>query len=155
MPLASISHVEGDVVGWALDQGETSVDSVPEMVRRICMVDDGDLVPLSKLKVVDVNASDHVHKLSQEADGSWVAWDDLKGCPLNPDKVKEARGEEMGYVFRREVYTPSSLEECKRVTGRGPPAVTTSATSVRPTRARWSGEAKEAGGDRVAFICYI
>ena len=40
------------------------------------------------------------------------------------------------------------------MTGRAPPAVTTSATSVRPTRARWSGEAKEAG-EEIEWHLYV
>ena len=44
----------------------------------------------------------------------------MNGGELNPDLVKAARQEEMGYVLSRDVYRPSSLAECLKVTGRKP-----------------------------------
>ena len=46
--------------------------------------------------------------------------DDLTGKTLDTEGVKEARRVELGFVDKKPVYTERTLEECYRVTGKGP-----------------------------------
>ena len=48
------------------------------------------------------------------------AWDDVKGRPLNPKMVQEARDQEMGYVRHHKVYHYSSIKECFQKAGAAP-----------------------------------
>ena len=48
------------------------------------------------------------------------AYDDVKGGELDPDLVKAARDDEIGYVLRRTVYKPSRRRTRKEVTGAEP-----------------------------------
>ena len=53
-------------------------------------------------------------------DGEGTALDDVKGTPLDPDRVKTARTEEITYIIDREVYEPRTREESKRVMEKEP-----------------------------------
>ena len=48
------------------------------------------------------------------------AWDDVSGKALDPEKVKEARTEELGYFRRYEVYKKVPTKECWEKTGKAP-----------------------------------
>ena len=48
------------------------------------------------------------------------AWDDVSGKALDPEKVKEARKEELGYFRRYEVYKKVPTKECWEKTGKAP-----------------------------------
>ena len=61
-----------------------------------------------------------VRSLHQDESGKFTAFDDIKGGPLDPQKVIEARGVEMSYVIDRAVYRPSSRQECMQHTGKPP-----------------------------------
>ena len=55
----------------------------------------------------------------------WEAWDDVTGKELKPELVQAARGQEMEYVSRMDVYDVVSVADC------------ISATGKRPIRSRW------------------
>ena len=46
--------------------------------------------------------------------------DDISGAPLDADLVRRARAEELKHFKEHAVYKKVSIEECKRLTGRGP-----------------------------------
>ena len=48
------------------------------------------------------------------------AWDDVSGKALDPEKVREARKEELGYFHRYEVYEKVPTRECWERTGKAP-----------------------------------
>ena len=86
----------------------------PEEVSEVCAVDEEEVVAADKLTTVQVCT------LRPTDSGGWEAEDDIKGGPLQPERVMQARTEEMGYIFDRSVYKPSSRETCAEVTGRPP-----------------------------------
>ena len=47
-------------------------------------------------------------------------WDDASGEILDPDTVKEARGEEMQEVRKHGVWIKVPIETCWRMTGKAP-----------------------------------
>ena len=49
-----------------------------------------------------------------------VAWDDVSGMELDPEKVKEARKAEVCYYRKMGVYEKVPIEDCYRQTGRSP-----------------------------------
>ena len=51
---------------------------------------------------------------------SWTAEDDVKGGPLPPQLVHEARVRELEYLQRRKVYEYSTVAEALRLTGKQP-----------------------------------
>ena len=53
-------------------------------------------------------------------EGDCEVWDDVKGCALDPAKVKEARRVEMGYVDKHQVYEYAPISECRQKTGAEP-----------------------------------
>ena len=48
------------------------------------------------------------------------AWDDVTGVELDPKKVEKARREEIEYYNSMQVYDRVPIQECWRVTGKGP-----------------------------------
>ena len=50
----------------------------------------------------------------------WTAEDDVKGVWLPPESVYSARLRELSYLKQRQVYSYSTVEEAKKVTGRRP-----------------------------------
>ena len=71
------------------------------------MVDVEDLVPME------------LGTLRLDSSGQWVATDDVKGGRLDAEMVKDARLEEMSYIYERTVYKPSSGKECREVCSTG------------------------------------
>ena len=63
---------------------------------------------------------DMVDKSEGVEEGEMEAWDDVKGRPLNPRMVQEARDQEMGYVKDHQVYKHSTIKECYDRTGAAP-----------------------------------
>ena len=51
--------------------------------------------------------------------GQYRAVDDVRGGELDPKLVMEARDEEVGYVFRTDVYRPSKNHIAWETTGEG------------------------------------
>ncbi len=49
-----------------------------------------------------------------------IAFDDQSGEPLDPKAVKVARKEEIAYFKEMKVYEKVSLDECLKITGKGP-----------------------------------
>jgi hypothetical protein len=60
----------------------------------------------------------HVNEEDMEVE-EW-AFDDVDGRPIDAKMVREARKEEMAFMKKIPVFDGVSLEECWRVTGRGP-----------------------------------
>ena len=52
-----------------------------------------------------------------------LAWDDVSGAELDPNKVKQARQEEIAYVTKMNLYTKVPITECLQRTGKQPIAV--------------------------------
>merc|ERR1712026_23283 len=57
---------------------------------------------------------------SDGAESEFIAWDDVHNVPLEPQRVIDARKEEMGYVYHHGVYTYSTIAECLKTTGAQP-----------------------------------
>ena len=68
---------------------------------------------LPKLDILAVN-------LDEELQEEWEAEDDVKGGPLDPREVKNAREQEMKYLWDMEVYEHSTEAEARARTGRKP-----------------------------------
>ena len=49
-----------------------------------------------------------------------IAWDDVTGAELNPKDVRKARGEEIEYVRKMNLYTNVPIKQCYDRTGNGP-----------------------------------
>ncbi len=47
-----------------------------------------------------------------------TAWDDVNGGELDPEQVKGARKEEVGYMESREIWSLSPISECWEKTGK-------------------------------------
>ena len=52
-----------------------------------------------------------------------VAWDDVSGATLDPNKVKAARAEELEYVRRMNLYTKVPVSKCLRKIAKQPISV--------------------------------
>ena len=59
-------------------------------------------------------------ELEYEMDTEDWAWDDVSGRRLNPEKVREARKEEIEEYHKHEVYVKVPIEECRKETGKAP-----------------------------------
>lgn len=89
----------------------------------MCRDDAGDYARISSVGVeqwTDDEDECGVKSLWMDENGEWQAGDDVKGGSLDPQRVMEARDEEMGYILRRNVWKPSSLTECVTVSGHKP-----------------------------------
>ena len=60
---------------------------------------------------------DAVEESSRE---EWEAWDDVKNRPLDPEKVRDARKEEMKFVEKYHVYEYAYVSDCYQRTGAAP-----------------------------------
>ena len=49
-----------------------------------------------------------------------MAWDDVSGAALDPERVKKARQEEIDYIHKMMLYTKMPINECVKATGRQP-----------------------------------
>ena len=49
-----------------------------------------------------------------------MAWDDVSGAELDPNKVKQARAEEVEYVHKMNLYVKVPKKQCYEKTGKGP-----------------------------------
>ncbi len=59
----------------------------------------------------------------EPSDETWIAFDDQSGAPLDPEKVRQARKDEIVYFKDMNVYKKVSIEECWAETGKAPIAV--------------------------------
>ena len=55
-----------------------------------------------------------------EDEDAWTAFDDVKGTPLNPQLVREARERELQYLRDRQVYSYASTSEAIKRCGKKP-----------------------------------
>ena len=66
------------------------------------------------------NWRDRKPRVCQVQGGETEFWDDLSGKPLDAEKVRKARVEEMGEFAKHQVYEKVPTEECWRETGAAP-----------------------------------
>ena len=70
----------------------------------------------------------HVWRIPKEEDGNEhlkqeVAWDDVSGVDLDPQKVTQARKDEVEFYRKMGVYVKVPVSECYEVTGKQPASV--------------------------------
>ena len=80
-----------------------------------------DLMNLEEINNITewANPSGDLH----EADGEMVAYDDQSGAPLKPERVAQARKEEIEYFKTMGVYEKVDIQKCWDETGKNPIAV--------------------------------
>ena len=52
-----------------------------------------------------------------------VAWDDVSGAELDPQKVRRTREEEIEYVKKMDLYKKVPIQQCYSKTGKAPISV--------------------------------
>ena len=111
-----------------LDQGRAKRAQVypREFCKRVCegIAAQKRLYTLGLVAVPLLSMDDGADKSEalHEADGT-TAFDDVSGEPLNIEKVRAARAEDMDYFRSMRVYERASEAECRAATGKGPIAV--------------------------------
>ena len=76
------------------------------------------MVPMDVEELMEFGLDD-LHDQSFD-DYSWTARDDISGEELDPKLLIAARREELQYFKDMRVYEYSTIEECRRATGRPP-----------------------------------
>ena len=99
-------------------------------------------------KVLDLHGVEQGYGMDVEgAEGEWDGWvalDDVKGGPLPPGLVREARLKELAYLRNRCVYRYASLQDAIKAVGR------------RPLRLKWIDTNKGDGANyniRSRLVC--
>lgn len=127
-----------------LERGRTKAAQVypPELCHAICQglkaqleADRKGQFLLAELEGSDGKNGKELAKTAKELQEQWktvedddeeemaVAWDDVSGATLDPNKVKAARAEELEYVRKMNLYTKVPVSECLRKIGKPPISV--------------------------------
>ena len=80
------------------------------------------LMDIMQLEEINAIGGDDLHEPEMDM-SEYTATDDVTGAPLDPAKVAKARAEEMEYFRNMNVYEYTTVEECKRITGKPPVGV--------------------------------
>ena len=62
-------------------------------------------------------------EIVKEIEFDEAAWDDVRGGELNPEDVKKARNEEVGYMETRNIWSVKPVSDCWEKTGKAPVTV--------------------------------
>ena len=117
-------HKHGNRVGQVGSLKARDFIDSKENLLQIAEDDPGDMPSLDELlNMFDGIGDARFPESSPNIDGideEMEAWDDVKGTPLIPHLVQEARDLEMKYVRDHTVYEYSTLKECRERTGANP-----------------------------------
>lgn len=108
------SDLAVDVFASAMGSSKPCWASEDQDINRMAEDDDDDVIQIVDMMPIELLT------LRPSEQGGWEAIDDVKGGELDPEEVMKAREVEMDYVYKRNVYKPSSMQTCLDVTGRKP-----------------------------------